>query len=1297
MRPVKKSLKIFLWSLAALILLLVILAVFTQTAPFRSLVTSLIISQAEKQLHGELLIGSIEGNFYSNLQIRDIALLHENSSLIAISEISLEYDLRYLFRKQLMVNSLEISGLQINLHKYEDEWNFERILPDREPPLEVEEKKGSDWEITVNHFALIESNVFIETENAELQQIPSSLNDLNLSLSFGMRRDWLKLILSESSFNFHWEEGHKINIDKMALTGRMINDSLELELFTLDSDNFLIRAAGQTPASLTSFSGELDFYITQAVDFAYFFPELNPESSFRLSAKVTGEKDLLDVILTIQEDTGKVTLTMNMQNPPYRESDLEPVYDIAMDFSEFTPSYWLADTSLYLLLNGRIDLSGSGFDPYKGAFTLDTDLQNSSFHAYELMDEPFTIAAFQSSGKLSNNSLSADLKLRSEKYGYLETGVNIENLEELEGLSLSGKIEHLDLESLQFIGNPESNLNFSFNVKGEGFPEKPVFIDLEISPSHYNGFNIDHFLFKGVWEDREVLIDTLFCSIDDNILELSGFYSEARENYADFSFSLNNLNPLLSYMELDEEIIATKGVIKGNLHGKQGALSITGKLTLEESRYDTILCGLIENSFQITQKDDFFLIQTDMQVSDILINDFPIEYLTLTANMDRRDTVSASLDVFQSADLSLGIDTTVHFNEELLVRFNRFNLDFEDIIWQLNDRTATLRLYNDNYEISDFILSSGDQSLALQGNISLSKESDFRLEIRKFDLTPLISLLEEFPVSSGLLSLDFSLQGRPHEPYINADIDFSGISFQELSELSGIIAFNYNPVAEKIETLFDLKHKELTLAGLNLSLPASLRIDEGLDIYEDRPFRLNLKTTEIDLALFSDFVEEIRGLSGKTEAEVTLDNTLSDIRANGSFSILDAGFSIPEIGTSYRNLNLLLLLEEDRIKLETLQMRSGQGRLTGQGYLSFVNDLLPTDEQSGIDFTDLSLNLRTENFPLISNQALDLLINSNFRINGSIAEPHLAGNIAIARGRVNIDKLLDYSAFESVERPLLVEAREKLHKPPETLPDIEREALFDLQNLRGEVSLVFPRNFWVRSSDMNIELSGDLSLLIDGDEFELFGSVNTLRGFYIFYGKRFRIESGEILFTGGREIDPLLSLRAVYSFRGADMTRKNLRLILSGTLDQMDIAFELNNQPIEETDAIAYIILGRSFDELTHGERNEVSNQALVIGGFLAHRLTDRITTVVGDTFRFDLIEFRSDTATSQIGVEVGKYLTDNLFFSYKRDFSFSDTQEQASEEILVEYAISRFLYLQALKGDSKATGLDLIWRFKWR
>jgi len=345
---------------------------------------------------------------------------------------------------------------------------------------------------------------------------------------------------------------------------------------------------------------------------------------------------------------------------------------------------------------------------------------------------------------------------------------------------------------------------------------------------------------------------------------------------------------------------------------------------------------------------------------------------------------------------------------------------------------------------------------------------------------------------------------------------------------------------------------------------------------------------------------------------------------------------------------------------------------------------------------DLQFDLN--DFPLINTRALDLIARGRLQVNGSLEEPRVRGNIVINRGRINLDELLDL-IDETGEEPLLVEARRKVFAAGEQQADelVEDSNGFSIERLRGEITVSFPRNVWVRSSDMNLEISADLTIIVEGDEFEVFGNLSTIRGYYAFYGKRFQIVTGDVIFAGGKEFNPQLTLEAIYSFRGQDMVRKNLKLLVSGTLEEMELEFELNDQPIEEADAISYIILGRSFDELTQGEKNEVSDQALAIGGFLANRLTDQIATVIGDSFSLDVIEFRSDTATSQVGIEIGKYLTDKLFISYKRDFSFSDTKEPVSEEILVEYEITRFLYLQLVRVDAKDTGMDLIWRYKWR
>jgi|GEM_PF-2577611 len=1300
MRTRKKLFRILIWFLIIFFLLLVALAVFSQTAPFRSIVARIITDQAEKFINGELSIGSIEGNFYNGLTFKDIIVKDGDLIVLSLKELSLHYSLLPLLRKQVIVTNLLINELFVALQEEEGVWNLERLLITEESENQslTEEKVESAWEISVTAIELRAINVSIDSRTESDLPLPSGINDLFLKMSFDMRPGWMSLQLQDAGFKIDWQNEHQININRISLTARMIEENFELREMILDSDNFILTASGRSDFNLEDFAAELDLYVQHAVDFAYFYPEIRAESTFRLTADVNGLAELLELSLLFREDTGKLEVEMEMINPPYHETDLEAEYNITILFEEFKPSYWLAEESLFLSINGDISLQGKGFDPYEGVFSVETDLRETIIRADEFFENELYLDRFVTVLELDKSDLKGDLVVQLRDFGLLRTNAAIGNIEELTDFQVQGELIGLNLESFDDLDNPSSNLNLRFNIQGEHTTDSPIYAELEVLPSRFGDITIETVQLRAMLENEEVTLDTLFCDIGGNLFEATGFFSQERESNADYILHINNLKPLLTYLELPEDMIETEGKLSGHLQGKLDDLILVAELVLNEPRYEDIYSDKITGSFFVTMKEEFILVWLETNAYNILIGEIPLERVTAFGNL-HQNRLSISLDARQSEDVTFNLESDIVMNEEILVALDKLQIKLEDDTWKLSENRALINISDETFTFTDFVLKSGEQNIDLEGVSSLKDRSNLRFSIDRFDITSLSALIDDIPFSSGNLDLDFQLQGMPDSPEIVSDTRIYNLSWEEVSNLSSELSLTYNPQNQYATTDIRVLSEEEPYAFIDATIPLLITLNGGFELYEDRDFHLNFWTNDLELSLVDDFVEDIRGLSGILRTNLTLSNTINDIRAEGSLKLIDVRLSVPELGTSYRNLNLDLLFEDDILNIDRLAMRSGQGRFNGKGSVTLGSDIIkrPSEQSTGqVTLFDLQFDL--EDFPLINTRALNLISRGRLQVNGSLEEPRVRGNIVINRGRINLDELLDL-IDETGEEPLLVEARRKIFAAEEyTTDEVEEESNgFTIDRLRGELTVSFPRNVWIRSSDMNLEISADLTIIIEGGEFEIFGNVSTIRGYYAFYGKRFQIVTGDVVFGGGSEINPQLALEAIYSFRGQDLTRNNLRLLVSGTMEEMELAFELNDQPIDEADAISYIILGRSFDELTQGEKNEVSDQALAIGGLLANRLTDQIATVIGDSFSLDVIEFRSDTATSQVGIEIGKYLTDNLFISYKRDFSFSDTKEPVSEEILVEYEITRFLYLQLVRVDAKDTGMDLIWRYKWR
>jgi translocation and assembly module TamB len=207
--------------------------------------------------------------------------------------------------------------------------------------------------------------------------------------------------------------------------------------------------------------------------------------------------------------------------------------------------------------------------------------------------------------------------------------------------------------------------------------------------------------------------------------------------------------------------------------------------------------------------------------------------------------------------------------------------------------------------------------------------------------------------------------------------------------------------------------------------------------------------------------------------------------------------------------------------------------------------------------------------------------------------------------------------------------------------------------------------------------------------------VDVVRGQYDLLGKTFVIDEGSISFQGGEEILPQINITATYSFRNPDRVKQNLRVQITGTAEKPEVEFTLDGASVNEGDALSYILFGKSMDALTMNEQQNVESAG---GGSLAGKaaasvISSQLTDFLGRRLNVDFIEVKSEGSFDKASVVVGKYITTDLFMSYEQHFGEVDEKDLAKYEVMLEYQLFRFLFLE-LNNSSKDSGFDVIVKF---
>ncbi|MCB5230507.1 MAG: translocation/assembly module TamB, partial [Candidatus Cloacimonetes bacterium] len=863
---------------------------------------------------------------------------------------------------------------------------------------------------------------------------------------------------------------------------------------------------------------------------------------------------------------------------------------------------------------------------------------------------------------------------------------NIEDLNEMKGLSLKGSFDNIDLSLIDPLRDINSDLNFNLIFQATDLNNIDN-AEIVFSNSTIDGLDLKELELKAKYIAENIDIETFKLNLEGNTFETSGSYGQTNDLI--YKLSLHNLSPIFDYFLPELNLLPPTVELNGKVAGEIDNLITNGKLNITDIKYEDITAQGLSIDYDLSLQDwAINTVSANVVVDSTTLNSIAIDKIGVNGKL-AEDTVQLTIRVDQDTDNYGTLSSTIDLKDDIVVYPLELDINVGELHFTLED--GDIKYGTNKLEINSFVLTDGSQVLSLLGFVSPNEEIGMELNISNLDLTTPSLFIDNYPITEGALNLDLNASGLFDTPNIKLDIELNNVGLADLDDIELKTNLLYNSEAKLAEASLSFSYHDEEYLNSSLYLPADLSLSEGFQIDSSENAKLELSIKEIDLSNFKELIPDIQSLKGLLAANITVEDKGTDLSPKGELSLENAAFGIKELGIIYDDVSLHLKLDENNLYLTDLKVKSDKGKLSLDGQLTH-NGSFDLEKM-----TNLSLKVKADDFPVISTEAIDIIIDTDIEVSNTLSNPVAKGVVTIPSGKIDVDKLMANSHHSTnFDKPLLVAARET--EEDDTADEEFALPLFDpASNIKAEVTLSIPKNFWIRSSDMNIELGGSIDVLINDGNIRLFGNVNTLRGFYIFYGKRFDLINGVITFSGGELLNPNLNVETVYKFRGANSRNNSLSLLVSGDLEDVEITFLLNGEQIEEGDAISYILFGRSFDELSQNEQGEVSSQSAIISNFFANKVAEQVASVVGDRLQLDLLKFSSDTTKSQFGIEVGKYLTDDLFISYKRDFSFSDSKEPVYEEIIVEYELIKNLFLQAIKGDSKASGLDLIWRMRWK
>ncbi|HVO61147.1 MAG TPA: translocation/assembly module TamB [Terriglobales bacterium] len=543
--------------------------------------------------------------------------------------------------------------------------------------------------------------------------------------------------------------------------------------------------------------------------------------------------------------------------------------------------------------------------------------------------------------------------------------------------------------------------------------------------------------------------------------------------------------------------------------------------------------------------------------------------------------------------------------------------------------------------------------LAIDGSVHLRDDWPAQLALR-FDAFDVDSVLRPYigdhltshVPAAGSLQLSGPLL---HPERLTATADLTSFS----ASMESFAIHNEGPIHFTVQNrVLALDRLRLVGDGTDITAQGTAQLagEHDVDIRADG--RLNLRLIEgLTPGLFG---------SGLASVAIKVTGTYSAPLLAGKLDISNGSVSYIDLPNGLSEMNGTLVFNQDRLQIQTLNARVGGGNVSLSGFMSYSPHLAFNITATGRD-----VRLRPAGISATSDAELHLT--------GTPRDALLSGDVTILK--LTLTPGFDFARYlEGVRQTT-------------TLP--QGGSL--LNNLRLDLHLVTTPELQMEAAAAKVSGDADLHLRGTLPRPVLLGRIDILEGDVYFSGTKYRLERGEITFTGPTGIKPALDLEATTRVRDYDIT-----LGVNGTPDKLNMTYR-SEPPLPSADIVALLALGHteSQSSLADTSSQSVSQQAstAILSQALNATLSSRSQRLFGITrIKVDPNGLNTETTPTRAApaVTLEQQVSSNLTVTYS-----TETSQTSQQVIQAEYNVTRNISIVAVRDQNGVVSFDVLLRHR--
>jgi autotransporter translocation and assembly factor TamB len=552
------------------------------------------------------------------------------------------------------------------------------------------------------------------------------------------------------------------------------------------------------------------------------------------------------------------------------------------------------------------------------------------------------------------------------------------------------------------------------------------------------------------------------------------------------------------------------------------------------------------------------------------------------------------------------------------------------------------------------------------------------IDVPTFELGSLADFVDELQGVGGKLTAHGEISGSVARPsgtvdarVVNGKVD--AVAFKQ-------VALHAASDAGRVEGTFDV----VEVVGGSVS--AKARLDRAAGDRIDA----TLVAHDLDLGFARVFVPTLRETAGIAQLSARASGTLAAPELHASLDIEKGRLGIVGQPT-FRDIRVQATLEPGRADLHRLEMRSGDGTLSGTAWVTL----------DGFRARRAVLTAHAHRFLVAAAGSTGARLDGDLALEGALRADVLSGAVTVPSAEVWLPKTPSATGGRDLQK---IGAHADVHFVDETAraADERRQAATRdaaTRAARRPVAVdihVRAGPLYVRSKDLDLELESTLKVgrVASGaraGQSTLAGGIHIRRGHINIQGQRFDFDPGDITFDGGPDLTPALSIRLEHQYPDARIV-----IALEGTPAKPILHLTSEPPLYDQAQIVSLILTGQPGGQPSSGSSFDPT--AAVATAVLG-RLADEIAPQLGlDVLRVENVKQVDKegyaTGDTDTRVEVGKYISDRVYLSYAHVFAAPEDANQ--NEAQVEYRLTRRWMLESVFGDAGVGGVDALWTYRY-